>query len=195
MATRDAAAYCGVGADLFLREAPFAAFRIGARVLWDRNVIDAWIDTLSGISKGPYVDEATLRREQQAAFAIGLAKFRESASRKKRGSKAIKDQPSQTAQSIQQISRTGEAHEGSETDPLSLVSEETLLSLTPPADRMSLVTREWAPRVRGRPRRRYYVHIRSGLIMIRDPNTAGGALEILALEYLCDQKRIGDQER
>ena len=48
--TRDqAAAYCGVGAELFVQKCPVEPMRIGARVLWDRCAIDRWLDQESGL--------------------------------------------------------------------------------------------------------------------------------------------------
>jgi hypothetical protein len=43
-----AAAYCGVSVNHFDRECPVAPVRLGARVLYDRHRIDAWLDGLAG---------------------------------------------------------------------------------------------------------------------------------------------------
>jgi hypothetical protein len=49
--TRDqAAAYCGVGKELFEQSVDVPPLRcFGARVLWDRRALDRWLDQKSGL--------------------------------------------------------------------------------------------------------------------------------------------------
>jgi hypothetical protein len=48
LSKRDAAAYCGVGGELFEQTVPVPAIRcFGNRKLWDKHALDRWIDRLS----------------------------------------------------------------------------------------------------------------------------------------------------
>lgn len=48
LSRREAAAYCGVGCELFEQTVPVPAIRcFGNRKLWDRRVLDRWLDGLS----------------------------------------------------------------------------------------------------------------------------------------------------
>lgn len=49
-----AAAYCGVGPDLFERSCPVRPVRaFGNRVLWDVAALDRWLDAESGLIANP----------------------------------------------------------------------------------------------------------------------------------------------
>jgi hypothetical protein len=51
-----AAAYLDIGPELFLSNVPVAPRRIGGAVLWDRNEIDVYVDSLSVLDSGKSTD-------------------------------------------------------------------------------------------------------------------------------------------
>lgn len=54
MSRETAAAYCGISPGFFEATCPVVPMRIGSRKLWDRRLIDQWIDQHSpDAGKGP----------------------------------------------------------------------------------------------------------------------------------------------
>ncbi len=56
-----AAAYCGVSVNHFLAHVPVPAMELGAKRLWDRLAIDAWLDGGSSGGSLPTVEELLSR--------------------------------------------------------------------------------------------------------------------------------------
>lgn len=67
-----AATYCGVSVDLFRRECPVRPIRLGSRVLYLRDRLDAWLSSLEvddGKKRGRDWTPAEVSEVIHAAFA------------------------------------------------------------------------------------------------------------------------------
>lgn len=59
---RDAAEYCGVSVNHFLTYCPVTPVGLGSKKLWDRYVIDNWLDRLNSAADNRITAEEWLSR-------------------------------------------------------------------------------------------------------------------------------------
>lgn len=62
-----AAAYCGVSIPTFEGRCPVIPVKMGSRVLYDRNKVDQWLDSLT--AQGPTLDPEDWARRVRDAHA------------------------------------------------------------------------------------------------------------------------------
>ena len=66
LSQEQAASYCGVSVPTFTSECPVQAVRMRHRVLYDRQLIDRWLDSLSGGGDEIFNEKDWLRRLDDA---------------------------------------------------------------------------------------------------------------------------------